>query len=126
MSAPTTLSTSTGADWRRPSAEELLESLEQFPGVYWVTDAALRLTACGGAGLRDQGLDPDEMVGLSIHDLPEASAAMVATHVAAVAEERDGSYEIRYGERDFVVRVRPLRGSNGAVVGAVGSASLQR
>jgi two-component system cell cycle sensor histidine kinase/response regulator CckA len=121
MSAPAPRSPSTGSPSRQLSAEQLLESLEQLPGVYWVTDVALRFTAVGGAGLIDQGRDPDQLIGLHVGDLPEVSAAMVETHRLAAEAGQEGSYEIRYGERDLIVRVRPLLDPAGSVIGVVGS-----
>ena len=42
------------------------------PAILWTTDAALRITSTSGAGLEEVGLTPDQLVGISLLDGPNA------------------------------------------------------
>jgi len=97
--------------------------LEHLPGVVWTTDRESRVTQAMGRGLAAAGLDAGQLVGRRIDELPEASPAMVEAHLAAVVRGESSDYEVRYGGRVFEVRVEPVFGGDGAIVGSIGAGS---
>jgi hypothetical protein len=98
--------------------------LDEVPAVVWTTDHHLVFTASRGGGLRDLGLEPDEVVGRTVQqyfgsDDPEIAA--VAAHLSAL----DGTaqaFEQNWQGRRFEVRVQPRFDAGGRVVGTLGVA----
>ncbi|MCM2269220.1 MAG: ATP-binding protein [Thermoanaerobaculia bacterium] len=98
--------------------------VEQLPVIAWSVDRELRIDSAAGAGLRALRLSPGEIVGLTVGELlgddPVAEPAL-ALHRRALAGEAAAD-DPSWRGRDFHVRVEPLRGDGGDVVGGVGVA----
>lgn len=93
--------------------------VEQQPALLWSTDAELRITSLHGgrAGLKPT---PDP-VGAEVRQLFGSTHAPVSVQRDAIAG-RSGAYRVQWQERTWDVRVEPLRGEDGAVVGSIGVA----
>ena len=96
--------------------------LSQLPGMVWTTDRDLRCTSSIGAGLRELGLEPDQIVGLTFC---EFAGTTDPAHPARIAHVRalDGvasNYRDSRAGRDYEVRVEPLVGADGSVAGCLG------
>jgi PAS domain S-box-containing protein len=92
--------------------------VDQLPVVLWSTDPQLRITAIrgGGALAGEEGKTIEEAF-----ENPTLAAPAVAAHRAALRGE-SAAYETVFHGRAFTVRVEPLVGPHGAVVGVVGFA----
>jgi PAS domain S-box-containing protein len=92
--------------------------VDQLPVVLWSTDPQLRITAIrgGGALAGEEGKTIEEAF-----ENPTHAAPAVAAHRAALRGE-SAAYETVFHGRAFTVRVEPLVGPHGAVVGVVGFA----
>ena len=107
------------------SEEQGLRSLlEHLPGVFWTTDAELRFTSSGGAALPSIGLEPGQVVGLTLYDYfrtEDESYPPIVAHVRALRGERT-RLELEWRDRAFITYVEPLRGPDGAIRGTLGLA----
>jgi PAS domain-containing protein len=96
--------------------------LSQLPGMIWTTDRDLRCTSSMGAGLHELGLEPNQIVGLTLCEFvgttDPAHPARVA-HVRALGGTASSYRDSRAG-RDYEVRVEPLVAANGSVAGCLG------
>ncbi|MBK7977250.1 MAG: PAS domain S-box protein [Deltaproteobacteria bacterium] len=105
--------------------EQALRSLlEHLPGVLWTTDRELRFTSSGGAALASIGLEPGQVIGLTLYDYfrtDDPSFPPIAAHLRALAGER-ASYEFEWRDHAFITYVEPLRATDGAVRGTIGLA----
>jgi PAS domain S-box-containing protein len=98
--------------------------IEKMPAVLWSTDRDLRYTSSVGAGLEALHLRPNEVVGQSLFEYFEANDpdhAAIAAHRKALSGEAV-TYEIEFQARVFESHVRPLRSSEGEIVGVIGVA----
>jgi PAS domain S-box-containing protein len=98
--------------------------IEKMPAVLWSTDRELRYTSSVGAGLDALHLRPNEVVGKSLFEYfqtndPDHGA--IAAHRKALSGEAV-TYEIEFQTRIFESHVRPLRASEGDIVGVIGVA----
>jgi len=97
---------------------------EQLPAILWTTDRELRFSSAVGAGLAAMGLEPGEVVGVSLEEFfagdPMAKRNLAA-HRAALAGQGT-STDARFGDRVFQCRIDPLRGPGGAITGTIGVA----
>jgi hypothetical protein len=100
--------------------------LRHLPLVHWTTDTALRVTSCGGLGLRDLERREEQVVGQLLAEVlgdHPAAAAVLAAHRQALAGEVT---EAALAHQGPPVRlwVEPLRAADGRVVGTIGLALL--
>ncbi|HYU35273.1 MAG TPA: EAL domain-containing protein [Thermoanaerobaculia bacterium] len=106
---------------QRESANSLRLMVQQMPAILWTTDLSLRITSSQGAGLAtvDSGLDASE--GRTVLDvLGDGAGVAVAAHRRALAGE-SVSYEVEQNGRTLASHVEPLRGSQGEIVGCIGT-----
>ncbi len=99
--------------------------LHQMPAVLWTTDAQLRFTSSVGAGLKELGLRPGQVVGMSLQEFFGSDAAgelPLAAHLAALRRQA-GHYEQEWSGRHFHVHLEPLLGADGTVTGTIGVAT---
>jgi PAS domain S-box-containing protein len=97
---------------------------DQMPGILWSVDQDLRFTSSVGGGLRALGLQPGQVVGMTLFEYfqtDDPAFAPIAAHQQALNGEVSG-YEFEWEDRTFQTRVEPLRDGNGAITQAVGVA----
>ncbi|MGD8859645.1 MAG: histidine kinase dimerization/phospho-acceptor domain-containing protein [Myxococcales bacterium] len=111
-----------------PSAERdaLLRALAgQLPAVLWTTDRDLRFTSSMGAGLAALGLEPNEVVGVSLRDYFRTGdgtpSEPIEAHVAALRGE-SRRYQVEWAGRHFDTYTEPFRDERGEIVGTLGIA----
>jgi PAS domain S-box-containing protein len=98
--------------------------IEQSPAVIWSTDAELRFTSSLGAGLASLGLQPNQVVSLSLYAFLQTNDPNHRTIDAsrrALAGETS-TYEDTWGGNRYLMRVKPLLDGAGQVIGTVGTA----
>jgi PAS domain S-box-containing protein len=109
---------------RTPDRQHLRLLFEQLPVIVWSVDREMRIVEAAGSGLRAVRLGPGEIVGLTVAELlgdEAGSTGALELHRRALAGEAAAG-EPSWRERDFHVRVEPLRETGGGIVGAVGVA----
>ncbi|MER3457067.1 MAG: hypothetical protein C4304_09370 [candidate division GAL15 bacterium] len=97
----------------------------QMPLAIWATDGALRFVVVGGTAVRELGLEPDKVLGITVYDYFQSTDPAyppLAAHLQAF-QGHTGSYRFEYGGRVFHVTVGPIRHAIGRVVGVVGCAT---
>jgi PAS domain S-box-containing protein len=99
---------------------ERLEALvNHAPVVLWATDEHGRLTFVRGAALLGLGLDPDELVGMTLAEMHRDArpfARLVRGALAGHFVAGDG----RLGNLVFASHFGPLRDERGAIIGVTG------
>jgi PAS domain S-box-containing protein len=108
----------------RTDAARFRLMLDQIPAVVWTTDTELRFTSSLATGLRSLGLEPNEVVGLSLFDYfrtDDAEYLPIAMHRRALQGE-PGTYEDAWENNAYQSHVEPLRDDDGQIVGVVGVA----
>jgi len=106
------------------SETRLRAMLEQIPAVVWTTSEELRFTSSLGAGLVNLGLDPGQVVGMSLDEYfgtddqgrPALEAHRQALHGKLVAFEQD------WGGQSYHVMVEPLKDKDESIIGTLGVA----
>ena len=96
----------------------------QVPGTVWAVDHNLSFTYATGRLIDAAGLDAAEVVGTSVQDFlgtRDPADPGIAHHLAALAGEGQ-SFEYRFRDRCYAVRIEPMAGAEGTVVGCVGAA----
>jgi PAS domain S-box-containing protein len=94
----------------------------QMPAILWTTDARLQITSTMGAGLAAVGLQPNEIVGLTMLEnlgTDDLEATPIAAHLSALRGE-SLNYEMEWKNLTFQVRVEPLRNSEKKITGTIG------
>ncbi len=119
----------------RASEARLRLLVEQIPAALWTTDADLRVTALGGAGV--PALVPllraaigHTALALSLSAPPEPgdADAPVAAHTALVAAHHQAltgasvGFDLELEGRAYEAHVEPLRDADGRIVGVIGVA----
>ena len=96
----------------------------QVPGTVWAVDRNLSFTYATGRLIDAAGIRASEVVGTSVQDFlgtPDPEDPGIAHHLAALAGQGQ-SFEYRYRDRWYAVRIDPMSGPDGTVVGCVGAA----
>lgn len=92
----------------------------QVPSAMWTTDTDLRVTSALGGLLSPYSPDPGALVGKTMQEILGAgddNPTIAALQRALRGEST--TYDRPQGDRTIEARVAPLRGDDGAVVGAV-------
>jgi PAS domain S-box-containing protein len=98
--------------------------LEQVPCLLWTTDHDLRFTSSVGITTREIDLQPDSLIGRSIHELFEIDdpqAPPISAHRRALAGE-PSTYDMDWHGHVFQTHVQPFRDAQGQVAGCIGVA----
>ncbi len=113
---------------RKRAEEKLRESearsrvlIEQLPAVLWTVDNNLRFTSAVGAGLARLGLQPNEIVGMSLAEYFKTSDQTfppIAAHRRATAGD-PGTFHVEWKDGSYACHVEPLRDAAGNVKGAI-------
>jgi PAS domain S-box-containing protein len=96
----------------------------QMPAVLWTTDTELRFTSSLGMGLSTLELQPNQVVGMTLHkyfQTDNSEFPPIAAHRRALQGE-SVAYEINWQTRAFDCQVEPLRDAAGKIIGAIGIA----
>jgi len=97
---------------------------DQIPAVLWTTDRDLRFTSSMGSGLRQLGLVPGQLIGVSLFDYFQTNDPAFAP-IAAQRRALEGEsvrFETPWRERIYRSYVEPLRDETGAITGTIGIA----
>jgi hypothetical protein len=95
-----------------------------MPVIAWTTDESLRVTSSLGAGLRQLGLQPDELTGRLLTEFAHGQvfeAATLEAHEKALQGQRI-TYRTIWKQRLFNVWVQPLRHLDKSIHGTIGLA----
>lgn len=108
---------------QKESEHRLDLAMSQAPLLMWTTDVDLRFTSGTGAPLTLLGLDTTTFRGKSVGDFfpGEGEDAPLSMHRRALAG-RSVQYEYAWMGRWFDVRLEPIRGQAGAILGVIGVA----
>jgi len=102
----------------RGKAEHLRLLVSELPIAIWSTNQDLRFTMVEGAGFRQQGLEPRELIGTSFADYTRGAHAAEYAGRALAGESLH--YELEREGRTLDVHHEPLRDTKGAIIGTVG------
>lgn len=108
----------------RASEARLRLVVEQAPAVMWTTDSALRIVSLLGSGLHHLTKHPERFIGQDMEQYFSAqlkSGTPGGIHRRAIAGEAVSS-EVIWNEREFEIRVEPLRDGVGNIIGSIGVA----
>jgi two-component system cell cycle sensor histidine kinase/response regulator CckA len=104
---------------------QLLRTLvDQMPGILWTVDKELRFTSSLGAALPALGLQPNQVVGMTLFEYfgtDDADLLPIAAHRQALEGEESG-YEFSWEDNKYQCHVEPFRDQSGAITGAIGVA----
>ncbi len=98
--------------------------VDQMPAVLWSTDRDLRFTSSLGAGLTALGMEPNQIVGMTLQEYlgsEDPEYAPIVAHRRAL-EGESGAYEQNWQNRRLESHVMPLRDADGKIAGALGVA----
>lgn len=108
----------------RFNPDELVALFDQTPAIVWACDRDLRFTFGGGGGLRELGLQPNQLAGMPLAEYfghaPEAER-IVASIRRALAGESSVA-ETEWMGVAFESHIVPLRDADGEICGALGLA----
>jgi PAS domain-containing protein len=93
--------------------------VDQFPAVFWTTDADLRFTSSLGAGLASLGLGPNQLVGMTLQDFFEAGQSQPMDAHRRALRGQPVTYLMHWGGRTFHSHVAPLRDGQGGILGTI-------
>jgi diguanylate cyclase (GGDEF)-like protein/PAS domain S-box-containing protein len=112
---------SCGAD---PLAEARLRSIiEQMPGLHWVTDQNLLITANWGKDLASTSILPDGLAGRSVGEFlgcNDPHTTPIAEHYEAL-RGFPSQFEFHWKDRFWEIRLETLRAPSGEITGCLGS-----
>ena len=97
---------------------------EQIPAVLWTTDVNQRFTSSTGSGLKHLGLEPGQVVGMTLQEYFQTEDREFDSLVAqrrAIAGEAV-TYDTVFAGRTWSSYVEPLRDEKGRITGAIGIA----
>jgi PAS domain S-box-containing protein len=98
--------------------------LDQMPGILWTVDKELRFTSSLGAALPALGLQPNQVVGMTLFEYfgtDDADLLPIAAHRQAL-EGKESGYEFSWENNRYQCHVEPFRDRSGAITGAIGVA----
>jgi PAS domain-containing protein len=108
-----------GADGLPGRVGSLRLLVDQFPAVFWTTDADLRFTSSLGAGLASLGLGPNQLVGMTVADFFEAGQARPVEAHRRALEGHSVTYLMQWGGQTFHSHVAPLRDAEFRIIGTI-------
>jgi CheY-like chemotaxis protein len=96
----------------------------RVPAIFWSTDAELHIRSSQGSGLPALGLQPGQLVGVSLYDYlgtRDPSFPPLAAHHRALLGQ-PASLDCRWQGRSYVGLIEPVCDQSGAVAGCQGGA----
>ena len=109
---------------RHEGRARLAVILERMPAILWTTDKELRYTSSMGAALDSLGVKSGGLTGKTLAEYFQTSDPQhpsIAAHWRALAGEAL-TYELQWQKRVFESHVRPLRATDGEIIGVIGVA----
>jgi PAS domain S-box-containing protein len=109
---------------RHEGRARLSVMIERMPAVLWTTDKELRYTSSMGAGLDSLGVKSGGLTGKTLNEYfqtDDPQHPSINAHWRALAGE-SLTYELHWQKRIFESHVRPLRGTDGEIIGVIGVA----
>jgi len=106
----------------RNSENRLCSFMNQIQGTAWLTDRELRFQLSRGAGLAQLGLNPDQVVGLSLQEffgIDDEDHIVISHHRRALRGESI-KYEQVYNDIIFESRLTPMLDEQGRIAGVIG------
>ena len=97
--------------------------IEQMPGLHWITDRNLRITANWGIDLASARIPPEGVVGLSVWEFlscTDPHTTPIAEHFEAL-RGCSAQFEYCWKNRIWEIRLEPLRAPSGKISGCLGS-----
>jgi PAS domain S-box-containing protein len=98
--------------------------LDKMPAILWTTDTNLLYTSSMGSGLDTLGMRATDLFGKTIYDYFHTADPLfppISAHRRALAGETV-TYEMEWEKLAFDCHVRPLRDSEGQLLGVIGVA----
>jgi len=97
--------------------------LEQMPAFVWTTDSNLRITSNWGSGMESANIKPGELVGRTAYEVLKCQDAHATTlsQYAIALQGTPCRFEFKLQNRDFEIRLEPLRDANGDILGCIGA-----
>ena len=108
----------------RESEERFRFAMNHIPGTLWTVDRELRFALSKGQGLVTIGLQPDQVVGMSLYDFfqtKDTDHAAIAAHRRALLGETV-DYEYAHQGVTFRTTLSPIYDSGGKITGVAGIA----
>jgi PAS domain S-box-containing protein len=96
--------------------------LEQVPALIWTTDRNLRITANWGAVTQLTGVKPGELIGRTVYDFlrdEKDGRPVAAAQPARFVRGSSSSIEVRLRDRDYEIRLEPLRDAARGIAGYI-------
>jgi PAS domain S-box-containing protein len=109
---------------RHEGRARLAVILERMPAILWTTDKELRYTSSMGAALDSLGVKSGGLTGKTLAEYFQTTDPQhpsIAAHWRALAGEAL-TYELQWQKRVFESHVRPLRATDGEIIGVIGVA----
>jgi PAS domain S-box-containing protein len=109
---------------RHEGRARLAVMIERMPAVLWTTDKELRYTSSMGSGLDSLGVKSGGLTGKTLAEYfqtEDPQHPSINAHWRALAGE-SLTYELHWQKRIFESHVRPLRGTDGEIIGVIGVA----
>ena len=106
----------------RASDARLRMLVDQMPAALWAVDRDLQITSSTGAALKQLGLRPGQLVGVSLFEYfqtEDSDFVPIASHRRALAGETV-EYEFDWSGRMFTTHIEPLRDEAKNITGALG------
>jgi diguanylate cyclase (GGDEF)-like protein/PAS domain S-box-containing protein len=105
-----------------PGEAQLRMLIEQMPVMLWTTDRELRITSNWGSGFEGSKIGPGELVGKTLFEYTgcqDLKATPIAEHHEALRGQ-SSRFEYRQEGRVMDIRLEPLRGRTGEIIGCIG------
>jgi diguanylate cyclase (GGDEF)-like protein/PAS domain S-box-containing protein len=105
-----------------PGEAQLRMLIEQLPVVLWTTDRELRITSNWGSGFQGSKIGPGALVGKTLFEYTrcqDSKATPIAQHHEAL-QGQSSRFEYRHQGRVMDIRLEPLRGGAGEIIGCIG------
>ncbi len=106
------------------SEERFRFAMSQLPGTFWAVDRDLRYTFSQGAGLALLGLEPDQVLGMTLYEYfgtSDQSHPAISQHLLALAGETV-TYDYTFRGATFHTTLTPLYDPEGKIKGVSGLA----
>jgi PAS domain S-box-containing protein len=98
--------------------------VEKVPAVLWMVDTELLFLSSQGSSLRQMGLKPNQVVGMTVYDFfktKDKEFPPIKAHLNAL-KGNSQQFELHWQNETFEAQVEPLRDKDNHIIGCVGIA----